>query len=102
MRHINEETITQAVIARHACAGDPRLLGVGMVVGRRVLRTTTGPIAVAGAAAFGSLWIVNVAQTFDPHMTLRGSADVFYPLLALMMTAVPVAAARRPSEGGGA
>jgi len=63
------------------------LLGVGMVQARRVLRRQTGPIAVAGAATFGSLWIMNAAQTFDPHMTLRGSADAFYPLLALMMAA---------------
>lgn len=63
------------------------LLIVGMVQARRTLRRHTGPIAVAGAAAFGSLWIMNVAQTFDPHMTLRGSADAFYPLLALMMAA---------------
>ena len=63
------------------------LLIVGMVQARRTLRRHSGPIAVAGAATFGSLWIMNVAQTFDPHMTLRGSADAFYPLLALMMAA---------------
>lgn len=65
------------------------LLVVGMIQARRVLRTRAGPVAIAGAAAFGSLWIFNVAQTFDPHMTLRGSADAFYPLLALMMVASP-------------
>ena len=42
-------------------------------------------MAAAGAAAFGALWIINVAQTFDPHLTLRGTADIIYPLLALMM-----------------
>ncbi len=60
-------------------------LGVGMHTARRVLRSRAGPIGIAGAAAFASLWIVNVAQTFDPHMTLRGTADIIYPLLALMM-----------------
>lgn len=74
------------------------LLGVGMVVSRRTLRTRAGPVGVAAAAAFGSLWIINVAQTFDPHMTLRGSADVFYPLLALMMTAPMLSNARRQGE----
>ena len=61
------------------------MLAAGMVVSRRVLRTRAGPVAAAGAAAFGSLWIINAAQTFDPHMTLRGTADIIYPLLALMM-----------------
>ncbi len=65
------------------------MLITGMITSRRVLRTRAGPVAVAGAAAFGALWIINVAQTFDPHMTLRGSVDIFYPLMALMMVAVP-------------
>ncbi len=76
------------------------LLIVGMVQARRALRRHTGPIAIAGAAAFGSLWIMNVAQTFDPHMTLRGSADAFYPLLALMMAAAyQRSRATGPQEG---
>lgn len=75
------------------------LMIVGMVQARKALRRQTGPIAVAGAAAFGSLWIMNVAQTFDPHMTLRGSADAFYPLLALMMAATyQQTRMRRPSR----
>ncbi len=60
-------------------------LGVGMHTARRVMRSRAGPVGIAAAAAFASLWIVNAAQTFDPHMTLRGTADIIYPLLALMM-----------------
>lgn len=62
------------------------LLITGMVVGRRVLRGRAGPIGAAGAATFATMWIVNTAMIMDPHMTLRGTADVLYPLLALCMT----------------
>ncbi len=62
------------------------LLGSGMIVGRRVVRGRAGPIGAAGAATVASMWIVNTAMIMDPHMTLRGTADVLYPLLALCMT----------------
>ncbi len=60
-------------------------IGVGMHTARRVMRSRAGPVGMAAAAAFGALAVVNVAQTFDPHMTLRGTADILYPLIALMM-----------------
>ncbi len=60
-------------------------IGVGMHTARHVLRSRAGPVGIAAAATFGALAVVNTAQTFDPHMTLRGTADVLYPLLALMM-----------------
>lgn len=60
-------------------------IGVGMHTARRILRSRAGPVGIAAAATFGALAVVNVAQTFDPHMTLRGTADVLYPLVALMM-----------------
>ena len=60
------------------------LIGMGMVTARRVLRTTPGPVGAVGAGVFGALMTVNLAQTFDPHITLRGSADILYPLLALV------------------
>ncbi len=60
-------------------------IGVGIHTGRRVLRSRAGPVGIAAAATVGALAVVNTAQTFDPHMTLRGTADILYPLLALMM-----------------
>lgn len=60
-------------------------IGVGMHTARRILRSRAGPVGIAAAATFGALAVVNIAQTFDPHMTLRGTADILYPLLALMM-----------------
>ena len=62
------------------------LIGVGMWTARRVMRGTVGPVGIAAAATFSTLMTVNVAQTFDPHMTLRGTADILYPLLALSVT----------------
>lgn len=79
------------------------LIGVGMWTARRVMRTTVGPVGIAAAATFSVLMTVNVAQTFDPHMTLRGTADILYPLLALSVTgfaakALPRSANQTPAE----
>ncbi len=62
------------------------LLGVGAATARKQLSTVHGPVGIAAAATVGALAVVGVAMIFDPHMTLRGSADLLYPLLALMMT----------------
>lgn len=62
------------------------LLTVGATVARQRLRQVPGPVGIAAAAALASLATVGSAMAFDPHMTLRGSADLLYPLLALMMT----------------
>jgi hypothetical protein len=45
---------------------------------------------VASGAAFAGLCVLAVGQTFDPYITLRGVADIFWPLLALgVVTAAP-------------
>lgn len=62
------------------------LLGIGIATARKQLRTVQGPVGIAAAATLGALAVVGTAMVFDPHMTLRGSADLLYPLLALMMT----------------
>ena len=58
-------------------------IGVGMYVGFRATRRTPGPVGIAGAALFAALTMLFVAQTFDPHLTLRGTSDILYPLAAL-------------------
>ncbi len=59
-------------------------VAVGLSVSRRVMRDVPGPVSICGAATFASLIILSVAQTFDPHLTLRGTSDILFPLLALI------------------
>lgn len=54
----------------------------------RVARDRTDAVGVAGVASFAALCVVGVLMTLDPHLTLRGSADLLFPLLALA-TALP-------------
>lgn len=60
-------------------------VGIGMLTSRTVMRSTPGPVGICGAAAFSSLVILSVATTFDPHLTLRGTSDILFPLLGLVM-----------------
>ena len=50
--------------------------------------TEPGPLRAAGLAAAAAIWVVALTQTFDPHLTIRGTAEVFFPLLALGSLAV--------------
>jgi capsular exopolysaccharide synthesis family protein len=64
---------------------------------RRVIRERTDAVGVAAMAGFTYLIVVVVLMLVDPHLTGRGSADLFFPLLALSL--VP---RRRTGKSGNA
>lgn len=72
-------------------------LWIGMRHTIRVARTRPGPVGVAGLAAFTAVAIVGVLMVFDPHLTLRGIAELTFALLAL--STVPVGVPRSAQRG---
>jgi hypothetical protein len=54
-----------------------------------VARARRDAVGVAAAAGWASLLAVLVLMSFDPHITIRGTADLLFTLLALATAAVP-------------
>lgn len=52
----------------------------------RVARERADAIGVAATGSFAALIVMAVLMTLDPHITLRGSADLNFALLALACT----------------
>ncbi len=63
---------------------------------RRIAQDRTDDVGVAAISAFSYLSAMVVTMLFDPHLTLRGSADLFFPLLALSSVGLD-AMVERPS-----
>jgi hypothetical protein len=53
-----------------------------------IARSTVGPKAVSASAAVAATAMIFVLMAFDPHLTVRGSADLFFPLVALSLVSV--------------
>ncbi|MGH8899574.1 MAG: hypothetical protein ACRDZ4_21740 [Egibacteraceae bacterium] len=62
-------------------------LWVSMRTTVRIARARTDAIGVAALASFASLMVLAFLMALDPHLTMRGSADLLFSLLALASVA---------------
>jgi hypothetical protein len=59
------------------------LLRHGFRLTRQVTKTRADDIGVAAVATRAALWCLLILSLIDPHLTLRGGADLFFCLLGL-------------------
>ena len=59
------------------------LLRNGFRLTRQVASTRADDVGVAAVAARAALWCLLILSLIDPHLTLRGGADLFFCLLGL-------------------
>jgi len=64
----------------------------------KVVRARADEVSVAATATLAFLCVMAVLMLLDPHLTVRGSADLFFPLLALSLVRPRDAVATRPAE----
>jgi hypothetical protein len=76
-------------------------LVIGLRITWRIARTRDGPVGVAAAASWTALVVLAVITTFDPHLTMRGSADLDFTLLALAQAGTLAVPAGTEVEGRG-
>ena len=53
-----------------------------------VARARTDAVGVAASAAVAAVFSMVVLMLFDPHLTMRGGADLLFPLLAMALAGV--------------
>lgn len=54
---------------------------------RQAIRDRIDAVGIAATAAFAGLVSIIVLMLLDPHLSMRGGADLFFPLLALSFAA---------------
>lgn len=73
----------------------------------RITRERADAVGIAATTSLAYLVVIGVLMLFDPHLTVRGSADLFFPLLALSFVgggrrsrSSTEASAKPPERGG--
>lgn len=67
----------------------------------RIARNSVDSIGVAAKAAFAATAMIFLLMLFDPHLTVRGGADLYFPLLALALVS-PTRSDRAANRGNAA